>query len=100
MHRILSLLVLVGTAQAAQVTIPLRLTVQPVCELSRSDATTLTLRCTRDYRPADPRALPELTGRLPLGEWQLTTSDADPRGGTLNTYALVPGSPTAITTFY
>ncbi|MHA0040963.1 hypothetical protein [Deinococcus sp. PEB2-63] len=78
-----------SAAHAAQVTIPIRVTVRAVCEVSRSDGQILALRCTQDYRPSDPRTLPELSGRLPAGEWRLNASSDDPMGGTLNVYTRV-----------
>ncbi|GGK88077.1 hypothetical protein [Deinococcus radiotolerans] len=102
MRRILCLLALSAPCSglATPVTMQFRLTVRPACERWTATADTLTLRCTRDYHPADPRALPELQGQLPPGEWTLRDSSAAPTGGTLNTYVLTPGSGAAPTDFY
>ncbi|NTX99411.1 hypothetical protein [Deinococcus sp. JMULE3] len=81
---------LLTTATAAQVSIPIRVTVRAACEVSRVDEQTLALRCTKDFSPTDPRTLPELSGRLPGGEWRLNATSEDPSGGTLNVYTRVP----------
>jgi len=86
-----------SAAHAAQVTIPIRVTVRAVCEVSLSDGQTLALRCTQDYRPIDPRTLPELFGRLPAGEWRLNATSDAPMGGTLNVYTRVTTSTTDAT---
>lgn len=94
MRRTLTLLaVLTAThASAAQTTVHLQLGVTAVCELRSVTPTTVALRCTRDYQPGDLRSLPELAGQLPAGTWWLASSADAPDGGTLNIYALQPGS--------
>lgn len=75
-------------AQAITLQVQLSLTVRPVCEVAQMGAQSVTLRCTREYRPVNPHALPELAGRLPAAELLLTTSVAEAGGGTLNVYAI------------
>ncbi|GAA0514405.1 hypothetical protein [Deinococcus depolymerans] len=82
-----ALLACAAPAQAVTFQAQLSLTVRPVCEVAQLGAQSLTLRCTHDYRPVNPHALPELAGRLPAAELLLTASRTAPGGATLNEYA-------------
>ncbi|MVN88885.1 hypothetical protein GO986_19265 [Deinococcus sp. HMF7620] len=94
MKRVLSLVSLVlssvALAGSGQMSTPVRLTVQPVCEVQSVTPERVTLHCTRNYVPSVPHDLPQLLGKLPLAELRLTNSAPAPSGGTLNTYAVQP----------
>ncbi|MBZ9711944.1 hypothetical protein [Deinococcus multiflagellatus] len=78
----------VASAGSGSVSLTFRVTVQAVCQLHSQTPEQITLRCTRDFVPADPHALPELAGKLPLATLRLSTTSPYSGGGTLNTYAL------------
>jgi len=77
-----------GTASAASVSFTSTITVRvtATCEIASLTREALTLHCTRDFRPADPRALPELAGQLPATPATWVASRAAPSGGTFNDY--------------
>ncbi|UQN06030.1 hypothetical protein [Deinococcus sp. QL22] len=75
-------------ASAAQTTIRFTVTVVGTCKIQEQDAAGVTLRCTRDFSPADPRTLPALLGQLPpqpLALVEIRAADVG-EGGTLNRY--------------
>ncbi|OOV12457.1 hypothetical protein [Deinococcus sp. LM3] len=81
-----ALLGLAVPAQAVTFQARLSLTVRPTCEVAQLGVQSLTLRCTRDYRPVNLHALPELAGRLPAADLLLMVSTAGADGATLNDY--------------
>lgn len=84
-----------GAALAGSVSFTATITVRVTgtCEVAVLTSEVLTLHCTRDFRPADPHALPELAGQLPATPATWVTSRAAPSGGTFNDYALTPAAP-------
>ncbi|ANE43614.1 hypothetical protein [Deinococcus puniceus] len=74
-------------ASAAQTTIRFTVTVVGTCQIQAQDAAGVTLRCTKDFSPADPRTLPALLGQLPPQQLALVGAEAAAEGGTLNRYA-------------
>lgn len=84
-----------GVASAGSVSFTATMTVRvtATCEIAALTRETLTLHCTRDFRPADPRALPELAGQLPAGSATWVASRAAPSGGTFNDYVLTTAAP-------
>lgn len=90
---------LLGTtsAQGPEFQIRFSLTVAGTCEVRERTEETVTLRCTRDFSPADPRILPALYGQLPPQSLTLVASSPAPSGGTLNEYRVTG---TENSTFY
>lgn len=79
-----------GAALAGSVSFTSTITVRVTgtCEVASLTESALTLHCTRDFRPADPHALPELTGQLPAAPATWVASRAAPSGGTFNDYVI------------
>ncbi len=75
-------------ASAAQTTIRFTVTVVGTCQIQAQDAAGVTLRCTKDFSPADPRTLPALVGNLPVQPLTLVSAQPALGGGTLNTYVV------------
>ncbi len=84
---------LLGTvsAQGPQFQIRFSVVVAGTCEVQGRTEAAVTLRCTRDFRPADPHSLPALYGQLPPQSLTLVNSSPAPSGGTLNEYRVTGG---------
>jgi hypothetical protein len=75
-----------ASAQALQGTINFSVIVLGVCQVQLLDDEGVTLRCTRNFSPADPRTVPALAGQLPPRPLALVDTQVAPEGGTLNRY--------------
>ncbi|PTA69766.1 hypothetical protein [Deinococcus arcticus] len=104
MKRALTLIALIlpcaASAGSGSVSLTFRVSVQAVCQLHSQSAERVTLRCTRDFVPADPHALPELMGKLPMASLRLSGTAPYSGGGTLNTYVVERPSDTGELIFY
>lgn len=95
------LLTLCCLPSAQAVTLHLSVRVQATCEVLTLSDQELTLRCTKDFQPAEPGLVPGLSGALPARQMTLLDSAPAPQGGTLNRYALgAPTDPVARRIFY
>lgn len=74
-----------ASASAAGWAVQVSATVQGVCEVQQVTQNQLTLRCTKNFVPAQPA--PWLAGSAAVQTWRLEKSMPAPQGGTLNTYA-------------
>ncbi len=86
---------MLGTACAqgagVQTRISFSVMVSGTCELQGRTEASVTLRCTRNFLPADPHSLPALYGQLPPRSLTLVASSPAPSGGTLNEYRVTGG---------
>lgn len=75
-------------ASAAQTTFRFTVMVVGTCEIQSVKAEAVALRCTKNFSPADPHAVPALVGQLPAQPLTLVSAQPAPGGGTLNIYTV------------